>query len=113
MTDVVMKGDVYEAFQQELEEVRGRIAAFMLALEGIEVDSTSDDVVARFDSDGFLADLYIDPTAMRKYTHIELEELVTDVLRGTEKHMEEAVRELIEQHGLSDILDMPNVNRLD
>jgi hypothetical protein len=113
MTDVVTKGDVYEAFQQALEEVRGRIAAFMLALDEVKGDALNDDVVAKFDSDGYLDDLWIDPTAMRRYTHIELEELVTDVLRGTEKQMEEAVRALIEQHGLSDILDMPNLNRLD
>jgi hypothetical protein len=110
-TDVVAT-DVYEEYQQELEAVKNRIAAFMVALERIKVDPINDDVVATFDSDGYLADLYIDPTAMRRYTNVELEELIGDVLRGTEKQMNEAVRELIEQYGLSDLLKAPDLNVL-
>lgn len=109
MTDVVVK-DGYEEFQQELEETRARIAAFMLALDQIQIDPTSDDVVAQFDSDGFLKDLYIDPTAMRRYTNTELEQLVTDVLRGTERKVMEKVRALIKEHGLSELLEAPNLN---
>jgi hypothetical protein len=109
MTDVVTKGDVYEAFQQELEEVRGRIAAFMLALDEVKGDPLNDDVVAKFDSDGYLDDLWVDPTAMRRYTNVELEGLITDVLQGTERGMKEAVRGLLEEHGLSDLLEAPVV----
>ena len=109
MTEVVT--DVYE-LQQELEDGRGRIAAFLLALEHMEVDPISDDVVAKFDSDGYLDDLWIDPTAMRRYTNVELEGLITDVLQRTERGMEEAVRGLLEEHGLSDLLEAPDLNEL-
>ena len=105
MTEVVT--DAYAQYQSEIGEVRERIARFLLALEQLEVDPLSDDVQARFDSDGYLADLHIEPTAMRRYTNVELEELVTDVLRGTERQMSDAVRELVEEYGLSELLQAP------
>lgn len=96
-----------EEFQHDVAEVKERIARFRVAVEQVVVDPISDDVVARFDTDGFLVDLIINPAAMRRYTNVEGEELITEVLQGTERQMSEAVRGLVDEYGLNEILAGP------
>lgn len=47
-----------------------------------ELGPFGQDVQATFDRNGYLTDLYIDPTALTRYTHVELEDVITDTLRG-------------------------------
>jgi hypothetical protein len=42
--------------------------------------------------------LYIDPTALRQYTNIELEEIITTVLRETNNLVRDAVLNLMERY---------------
>jgi hypothetical protein len=42
------------------------------------------DVVAvKLDGDGYLRDMFIEPTALTSHTHTGLEHLITDVLRDS------------------------------
>jgi len=109
MTDAagVVHADVYEEYHHAIAEVKERIAMFSVAVEQVAVEPITNEVVAQFDTDGFLTDLYISPAARRRYTNVEGEQLITEVLQGTERQMSEAVRALIDQYGLNDILAGP------
>lgn len=73
---------------------RARNKAFLDAVEGIHVPTLHDDVRARFDSWGNLLDLDIAPEAMSAYTNVELEEIITAVLRKTRDEIYEHMRGL-------------------
>lgn len=73
---------------------RARNKAFLDAVEGINVPTLHDDVRARFDSWGNLLDLDIAPEAMSAYTNVELEEIITAVLRRTRDEIYEHMRGL-------------------
>ena len=70
-----------------LAHMRARNKAFLDAVDGINVPSLHDDVRARFDSNGNLVDLDIAPEALNVYTNVELEELITSVLRETRNQL--------------------------
>lgn len=70
-----------------LAHMRTRNKAFLDAVDGIDIPSLHDAVRARFDSNGDLVDLDIAPEAMSTYTNVELEELITDVLRETRNQL--------------------------
>jgi glutamine synthetase type III len=79
-------------------EYHANFLAFMAASERVQTDRISDVAVATFDADGFLTGLEIDPAALSDYTNTELEEILTRVLRETQKQHCAAVLELFEQH---------------
>ncbi|MCV7034899.1 MULTISPECIES: hypothetical protein [Mycobacterium] len=81
-------------WEQGVAEAAARASAFNEALESIAIDPISDVVVAKFDSDGFLTRLDIDPTALKQYTHTELEELITQVLRDSNNQLRDAAQAL-------------------
>jgi hypothetical protein len=70
-----------------LAHMRSRNKAFLDAVDGINLPAMHDAVRARFDSNGDLVDLDIAPEALNVYTNVELEELITDVLRETRTHL--------------------------
>lgn len=70
-----------------LAHMRTRNKAFLDAVDGIDIPSMHDAVRARFDSNGDLVDLDIAPEALSVYTNVELEELITDVLRETRNQL--------------------------
>lgn len=91
--------DYVAAVLNGLKEARSRAMAFHEAVrQAMEADPISDAVTATFDEDGYLRDLFIDPTASAKYTHTELEELITAVLRDGSVRLREAVQTAIEHH---------------
>jgi len=55
-------------------------------------------VVATLDGDGYLRDLFIEPTALTSHTHTELEDLITDVLRDSNVRLREVVMEAISRY---------------
>jgi DNA-binding protein YbaB len=73
---------------------RARHAAWKDAIARIEVEPVHEAVRARFDSDGTLLELDIDPEALRDYTNTELEEIITEVLRRTRAQVHQQVFEL-------------------
>src|SRR3954468_24053491 len=77
-----------------LAHMRARNKAFLDAVDGVNIPSLYDAVCARFDSNGDLVDLDIAPEAMSTYTNVELEEIITDVLRETRKQLTEQVQRL-------------------
>ena len=77
---------------------RARNAAFMDAASRIRVDPVHELVWARFDSDGTLQDMQIDPAALSEYTNIELEDILTDVLRRTRASVHAQVMGLFEKY---------------
>jgi hypothetical protein len=90
-----------------LAHMRTRNKAFLDAVDGIAIPSLHDDVRARFDSNGDLVDLDIAPEVMRTYTNVELEELITAVLRETRNQLTE------QMHGLFVKYLVPNDPRFD
>lgn len=90
-----------------LAHMRARNKAFLDAAEGINIPSLHNDVRARFDSNGDLIDLDIAPEAMSTYTNVELEELITAVLRETRKQLTEHM------HGLFVTYLVPTDPRFD
>jgi hypothetical protein len=90
-----------------LAHMRARNKAFLEAVEGISIPSLHDDVRARFDSNGDLIDLDIAPEAMSTYTNVELEELITAVLRETRERLTERM------HGLFVTYLVPTDPRFD
>ncbi|EHB46433.1 hypothetical protein [Mycolicibacterium vinylchloridicum] len=77
-----------------LAHMRARNKAFLDAVEGINIPSLHDDVRARFDSWGNLLDLDIAPEALSTYTNVELEELITAVLRETRRQLTDHMHDL-------------------
>lgn len=83
-----------EAIQQGLRVTRGIVAEFNAL--GSQTVSTAD-IDATFDRDGFLSELVIAPTALADHTHIELEDLITDVLREGNAQLNEAIMAAMER----------------
>ncbi|WP_273735416.1 YbaB/EbfC family nucleoid-associated protein [Mycolicibacterium septicum] len=69
--------------EASLAHLRARNRAFLEAVEQITVPRLHDAVRARFDSNGTLVDLDIAPEALTAHTNVELEQIVTTVLRQT------------------------------
>ena len=87
------------AIEEGLRVTRARAAEFKASTQrAIEVDPISELVVANFDGDGYLSDLFIDPTALTRYTYTELEELITEVLRDSTFRLREVVREAFDRY---------------
>ncbi len=77
---------------------RARNAAFLDAAARIAPEPVHEAVTARFDSNGTLLELEIAPTALGDYTNVELEEIITDVLRRTRASMHAQMMELFEKY---------------
>ena len=87
------------AIEEGLRVTRARAAEFKASTQkAIELDPISDQVVASFDGDGYLHDLFIAPTALTSYTYTELEELITEVLRDSTYRLREVVREAFDRY---------------
>lgn len=80
--------------QASLAHMRARNKAFLDAVDQIANPSLHEAVHARFDSNGDLVDLDIAPEAVTTYTNVELEQLITDVLRDTRRYVTEQVQAL-------------------
>ena len=83
--DTAMSDDEYTAaFLKQTEMVQAAVAAFHADCErrSEELGPFGANVQATLNRDGHLEDLYIDPTALTRYTHLELEDVITDALRG-------------------------------
>jgi DNA-binding protein YbaB len=87
------------ALEEGLRATRARVAEFNATTQrAIELDPISDLVAATFDGDGYISDLFIDPTTMTRYTNTELEDLITEVLRDSTVRLREVVREAIDRY---------------
>ena len=73
---------------------RARNAAWLEAIGRIQVAPVHEAVRARFDSNGTLLELDIDPAALSDYTNTELEHIITEVLRRTRAQMHQQVMAL-------------------
>ncbi len=73
---------------------RARNEAFFDAVDKITVDGVNGAVKPKFDRNGHLIDLDIDPDAMGDYTNNELEEILLTVIR---KSRQEYYAKLMEQ----------------
>ena len=80
--------------EASLAHMRARNKAFLDAVDGIAIPGVHDAVYARFDSNGDLFDLDIAPEATSTYTNVELEQIITDVLRETRRQVTEQVHAL-------------------
>ena len=80
-----------DAIQQGLRVTRGLVAELMAIDPKAATDDSHHAVEVVFDRDGFLSDLVIAPTALADHTHIELEDLITDVLREGNAQLNEAI----------------------
>jgi hypothetical protein len=84
------------AIEEGVRATRALTAEFNAAMQrAIELDPISDQVVATLDGDGYLRDLFIEPTALTSHTHTELEDLITDVLRDSNVRLREVVMEAV------------------
>jgi DNA-binding protein YbaB len=77
---------------------RARNAAFQEAVSRITVDPVHEAVKARFDSNGTLLELEIDPSALADYTNTELEDIIIEVLQKTRTELHSQVMELFERY---------------
>jgi hypothetical protein len=77
---------------------RARNAAFQEAVSRISVEPVHQAVRARFDSNGTLLALEIDPSALSDYTNTELEDIVTEVLQKSRTQLHAQVMELFETY---------------
>lgn len=73
---------------------RTRNEAFLDAVDKITVDGINGAVTPKFDRNGHLVDLDIDPDAMGDYTNTELEEILFKVIR---KSRQQYYAKLMEQ----------------
>lgn len=73
---------------------RARNAAFLDAVTRINVDPVHEAVTARFDGNGTLVKLDVDPSALSRYTNVELEEIITEVLQKTRIQLHAKVMDL-------------------
>jgi hypothetical protein len=71
----------FEQVWQIISDYRVRAQAFLAAGDEAKVEPTSDVVIPTFDSDGYLTDLYIEPTAMTQFTNTEFEQILTGALQ--------------------------------
>ncbi|WP_142383332.1 hypothetical protein [Mycobacterium intracellulare] len=84
---------------QGLRVTRSTMAELNAAAHNMrERDPVSDVVMASFDSDGYLSDLFITPTALADYTHTGLEDLITDVLRESFAALRDASLAIIDRY---------------
>jgi hypothetical protein len=87
------------AIEEGVRATRALMAEFNAAMQqAIELDPISDQVVAILDGDGYLRDLFIEPTALTGHTHTELEDLITDVLRDSNVRLREVVMEIFNRY---------------
>jgi hypothetical protein len=87
------------AIVEGVRATRARAAEFNAAVErAIELDPISDVVAVKLDRDGYLRDLFIEPTALTSHTHTELEDLITDVLRDSHVRLREVVTEIFNRY---------------
>jgi hypothetical protein len=87
------------AIEEAVRATRARAAEFNAAIQrAIELDPISDLVVATLDGDGYLRDLFIEPTALTSHTYIELENLITEVLRDSNVRLREVVTEAVNRY---------------
>jgi DNA-binding protein YbaB len=77
---------------------RARNAAFQEAVSRITFEPVHEMVRARFDSNGTLLALDIDPSVLSDYTNTELEDIITDVLQKTRTQLHTQVMELFETY---------------
>ena len=77
---------------------RARNAAFQEAVSRITVEPVHEAVRARFDSNGTLLALEIDPAALSDYTNTELEDIITDVLQKTRTQLHAHMMGLFETY---------------
>ena len=77
---------------------RARNAAFQEAVSRITVDPVHEAVRARFDSNGTLLELEIDPSALSDYTNTGLEDIITEVLQKSRTQLHAQVMELFETY---------------
>jgi hypothetical protein len=80
--------------EASLAHLRARNKAFLDAVENIVVPPLHESVRVRFDSNATLVDVDVAPEALTAYTHVELEQIITEVLQQTRAHVTEAVNEL-------------------
>lgn len=71
-------------YEKQIEMVRAALAEFNADCQrrADDLGPFGEEVQVTIERDGYIEDLYIEPTALTRYTHIELEDLITDVLRG-------------------------------
>ena len=102
------------AIEEGVRATRARAAEFNAAIQrAIELGPISDLVAATLDGDGYLGDLFIEPTALTSHTYTELEDLITEVLRDSNARLREVVLEAVNRywgvdsswHGLKALAD--------
>ena len=87
------------AIDEGIRATRARAAEFNAAVQrAFELDPISDLVAVSVDGDGYLRDLFIEPTALARHTHTELENLITDVLRDSHVRLGELVMEIFNRY---------------
>ncbi len=82
--------DACNALQEIRADLAARSAAFDDACDMADMDAPPAfhrHVAARFESMGDLTELSISPVALAGYTHTELTDIVTEVLRRTRQHV--------------------------
>ncbi|WP_156296859.1 hypothetical protein [Mycobacterium paragordonae] len=92
--------DPVAALEKQIEMVRAALAEFNADCQrrADDLGPFGEEVQVTIERDGYIEDLYIDPTALTRYTHIELEDLITDVLRGGSERMLTVLNEAFDQH---------------
>lgn len=92
--------EVVAAYEKSIQAVRARLAALEdeWRRRAAALGPINDDVQAVLDKDGFIEDLYIEPTVLTRYTAIELEDLISDVLRDSSERLREVILETSEHH---------------
>ena len=92
---MTLTDDEYVArVQAAAASMQARNAAWLEAINHIEVPAVHEAVTARFDSNATLVEFDIDPSALSDYTDTELEQIITDVLRNTHQALYAQMMEL-------------------
>lgn len=93
---MTLTDDEYVAqVERAYTSLRARNAAWLEAINNIQVPAVHEAVTARFDSDGTLVSFEVEDWALSEYTNTELEQIITDVLRNTRQAMHAQMMELL------------------
>ena len=91
-------GDEVQQVLDAVAQLRARHAAFAVAAKGIRAEQVHPDVQASWDTEGTLVEVDIAGNALRDYTNLELEDIVTDVMRRTRLDVGQKFAALFEKY---------------
>lgn len=94
MTKPLSDDEFVDQVERSLKHWRARHTAWEQAVDDLRIASGHPAVQPTFDGNGTLTALDIEPAALMDYTNIELEQIITDAIRGCRTELFTAMQDL-------------------